>query len=158
MEHLTLSALFFNFEDNPLDVSLSTGQYNRTAAGYYRVPLLIQIPFEKLALLPQEGIYAGQVLAFIIVQDEKGGVSPFQRIALPISIPEERFQEALKAHAGYQVDLVMRKGKHRISVGIRDNIANVGTTVNLEVSIGIGSALTDDEVVAGGEPSTSGAE
>ncbi len=140
MENLTLSALYFDVEDNPLDVSLVAGQYNETAGGTYRVPLLIRIPFENLALLPQEGVYAGEVLAFVIVQDERGNLSPFQRIKLPIRVPASRFEEAKKAEAGYQVDLVMRKGRHRVSVGIRDVIADLETTVNLEVSVGVSRA------------------
>lgn len=138
MENLTLSALFYDFEQNPLQASLASGQYNETVGGKYRVPVLLKIPFENLVLLPQEGRFAGRVMVYVVVQDEQGNVSPFQHVLLPIEVPNDRYETAMQQEMAYLMDLVMEKGKHRVSIGLHDEIAKVKSTVYLDVSIGQG--------------------
>ncbi len=138
MRNLTLSALFYDFADNPLAVSLAAGQYNETTGGQFRIPLMIKVPFEKLVLLPQKDLWAGRLMAYVVVQDEKGNLSPFKRVLIPLRVPDSQYDKAMQSQAAYTLDLVMKKGKHRIAVGIRDELAHVEATVNLDLSVGLG--------------------
>ena len=80
-----------------------------------------------------------QVSLFVIVRDTKtGGVSPFQRIDLPIKIPNNALLQALDQVAGYALELNMKKGPKRIAIGVRDHVANSFATVNLDIQVGGG--------------------
>lgn len=138
MEDLTLSALLYDFQDNPLGISVTAGQHNETVSGQFKIPLLIKIPFENLVLLPQQHAHAGRVMAYVVVQDDKGNVSPFKHILLPIQVPNERYEGAQEDDVAYLMDLVMAKGKHRISVGVRDELAKIESTIFMELDVGIG--------------------
>ena len=140
MENLTLSALFYDFDDNPLQASLSSYQYNETVGGKFRVPVLLRIPFNNLVLLPQQDKYLGRVMAYVVVQDAKGNLSPFQHVLLPIEVPNDRYDAAIQQDMAYRMDLVMEKGEHRVSIGIRDEIAKIQSTVYLDVRIGEGKS------------------
>ena len=44
--------------------------------------------------------------------------------------------EALSQVATYPLELDMKRGPKRISIGVRDHLANVDSTVNLELEVG----------------------
>ena len=97
---------------------------------------MVQIPCQSLLLLRQEQSHQGQVTLLVGARDEAGGVSPFQQVEVPIQIPNERIAEAMLGAAAYQMKLAMRSGKQRISVGVRDHLAQVDSTLNLELTVG----------------------
>ncbi len=137
LQDLTLSALHYDLEDNRLEVRLDPGDQVPSKSGRYRVPVLVKIPFKNLLLLPQEEVHSAKVSLFVVVRDErKGGVSSPQRVDLPIEIPNGRVLEALSQVATYPLELDMKKGRKRISIGVRDHLANVDSTVNLDLEVG----------------------
>ena len=143
MQDLTLSAMHFDLADNRLDVRLDPGEQIPGKGDRFTVPVMVKIPFQKLLLVPQEEFHTAQVSLFVIARDQKsGGVSPFREIDLPIKVPNGRILEALTHVATYPLQLEMRKGPKRISVGVRDRLANVDSTVNLDVIVGEGRTKT----------------
>lgn len=140
LRQVALSALRYDVDDNPLGMALQVGRHLATVGGQYRVPLTLAIPFSRLAILPSGGFYTGRVTAYIVVEDEEGKMSPFQRIELPIRIPEDRYALAAESVAGYQVDLTMRQGRHRVAVAVRDEIADLGSSLSFEVEVGRGES------------------
>lgn len=139
LRNLTLSSLFYDFQDNPLEVAVVLGQQRETAASGYRVPLLLKIPFRNIALIPgADGEFEGRIVAYVVVQDGDGGVSPFQRVVLPIKVPPGKFEDALEADAGYQVDLSMRRGPHRVAVAVRDLTTQLQSTLSADLVVGRG--------------------
>lgn len=143
LQDLTLSALHFDLVDNQLEVRLDPGEQEPGKGGRFVVPVMVKIPFQKLLLVPQEEFHTARVSLVVIARDEKsGGVSPFQEIELPIQIPNGKILEALTQVAAYPLQLDMKKGRKRISVGVRDHLANIDSTVNLEVNVGESSVDT----------------
>ncbi len=136
LEDLTLSALQYDLEDNRLEVRLDPGDQVPAKGGRFRVPILVKIPFKNLLLLPQEQVHSAKVSLSVIVRDQKGGVSSPQRIDLPIEIPNGRVLEALSQVATYPLELDMKRGHKRVSIGVRDHLANVDATVNLDLEVG----------------------
>ncbi|MEE8523454.1 MAG: hypothetical protein V3T72_05945, partial [Thermoanaerobaculia bacterium] len=136
LQDLTLSALHYGLEDNPLEVRLVPTEQTHVKGDSYHVTLMVQIPFKNLLLLPQAEFHTSQVSMFVIVRDEKGGVSPFRRVDLPVRIPNAKILEALTQTAAYPLRLEMEKGHKRISVGIRDHLSDIDATINLELDIG----------------------
>ncbi len=136
LQDLTLSALHYGLEDNPLEARLVPTEQKKVRGDNYHVSLMVQIPFKNLLLLPQEEFHVSQVTVYVIVRDEKGGVSPFRRVDLPVQIPNAKILEALTQVAAYPLQLEMEKGLKRISIGIRDHLSDVDATINLELEIG----------------------
>ena len=150
LKDLTLSALQFDLEDNRLEVRLDPGNQVPAKGGRFRVPVLVKIPFKNLLLLPQEEVHSAKVSLFVVVRDDKkGGVSTPQHVDLPIEIPNGKVLEALSQVATYPLELDMKRGPKRISIGVRDHLANVDSTVNLELEVG---APQDDAPETGASP------
>ena len=139
LQDLTMSALHYDLVDNRLEVRLEPQVQVARDGGRFLVPVMVKIPFKNLLLLPQEEHHMSQVSLFVIVRDTKtGGVSPFQRIDLPIKIPNNALLQALDQVAGYALELNMKKGPKRIAIGVRDHVANSFATVNLDIQVGGG--------------------
>jgi VWFA-related protein len=136
LRDLTLSALHYGLEKNPLNVRLDPGQAVNTKGNRYRVPVMVKIPFQELLLLPEQDHHLGRVTLFVVARDERGGVSPFQHVEMPIRIPNDRIAEAMLGVAAYELQLEMKEGAQRISIGVRDQLAKVDATVNLELNVG----------------------
>ncbi len=137
LQDLTLSALHYDLEDNRLEVRLDAGEQVPAKGGRFVVPVMVKIPFQKLLLLPQEEFHAAQVSLFVVARDQRSGdVSPFRRIDIPIKIPNEKILEALTQAAAYPLQLDLDRGLKRISIGVRDHLADVDATINLELAVG----------------------
>ncbi len=137
LQDLTLSALHYDLEDNQLEVRLEAGEQVHGKGERYVVSLQVKIPFQKLLLVPQEEFHSAQVSLFVIVREEKSGnVSPFRRIDLPVKIPNAQILQALTQAAAYPLQLEMKRGRQRISIGVRDHLANVDSTINLDLTVG----------------------
>ncbi|MCP3958589.1 MAG: VWA domain-containing protein [bacterium] len=144
LQDLTLSALHYDLEDNKLEVLLDPGEQVLVRGDQYNVSVLVKIPFGKLLLIPQAEFHTGQVSLYVIARDEGGGVSPFRRVDLPIQIPNAQILEALTQTAAYPLQLNMKSGPQRISIGVRDHLADVDSTVNLELNVGAISGVTTE--------------
>ena len=68
-----------------------------------------------MLLLPQEAAHVGRLTLVVAARDEQGRTSPFQRIELPVSVPNTQIQEALSGAAGYPMQLEMKAGRQRVS-------------------------------------------
>lgn len=135
---LTLGALHYELEDNPLQVRIKPGEEVRVEGdASYLVGVTIEIPLQKLLLRPVEDFHSGQVSAFVVVRDEAtGDVSPSERIEMSIKIPNEEILEAMGRNAAYPLELGMSGGRQRISVGVHDHLARVDSTVSLVITVG----------------------
>jgi len=143
LQDLTLSALQYDLEDNRLEVRLDPGEQVQAKRNRFVVSVMVKIPFQKLLLVPQEEFHTAQVSLFVVARDEKsGGVSPFRRIDIPIKIPNAQILEALSQTAAYPLELEMDRGPKRITVGVRDHLADVDSTVNLQIEVGEAAAAT----------------
>lgn len=139
LQDLTLTALHYDLVDNPLGVRLDPGEPVLTGKkNVYRVPVMVKIPFEQILLLPRDEHHSARVTLYVVARDDRGGVSRFQRVELPIEIPNERILEAMSSVAAYPLELEMNPGAKRIAVGVRDKLARVDSTVHVDVFVGDG--------------------
>lgn len=136
LQDLTLSALHYAIEDNPLGVRLAPGEQVETGRDRYQVPVTIQIPFRKLLLVPEGQYHTGTVSVCVVARDERGGVSRPQRLDLSIRIPNDQILQALNAGAAYPMQLEMRRGPQRLAVGVRDQLGRVDSTINVDLVVG----------------------
>jgi VWFA-related protein len=134
----TLAALYYGIGDNPLAVELEPAESTATGKDRYRVSVLVKIPFDKLLLLPREQAHVARVSLVVVAGDGAGGVSPEQRIEVPVEIPNDRLPDAVGQFAAYPLQIEMRKGRQRLAVGAFDQLARVGSTVTVDLDVGGG--------------------
>lgn len=149
LQDLTLSSLHYDVEDNPLGIQVETGAAESAGEDRFRVTVMVRIPFEKILLLPKTSEHAGHLTLFAVVGDDRGRISPFQRVELPIRIPNERILEAMSGAAAYPLELEMRGGEQRLALGVRDQLARVDSTLHVDLDVGAEPA---------GRPENDGAE
>ncbi|MDH3745017.1 MAG: VWA domain-containing protein [Acidobacteriota bacterium] len=141
LEDLTLSALHYDLEDNPLGARLDLGEQVATEKNSYQVPVMLKIPFQSLLLIPRGDVHEGKLSVLVIARDDKGGVSKMQRLDVPIQVPNEQMLEAMGGVAAYPLQLELNRGRKHISVGVRDEIGRVDSTLSLRVAVGnVGNA------------------
>lgn len=132
----TLASLLHNVGENPLDIQVDVGEHD-SAGGRkgFLVPLSVKVPLSKIALLPQAEEHMGRVSVFIAVQDSKGRMSDPQTIELPLRIPNDQLLAAISQTAEYRAQLQMRAGPQKLAVGVWDEVAAVGSTMNLQLHL-----------------------
>ncbi|MCP4201417.1 MAG: VWA domain-containing protein [bacterium] len=135
----TLTALHYGVENNTLGVRLEAGEAVKTGK-VYEVPLMVQIPFQRLLLLPQEKQHVGEVRLLVAARDERGGLSPVQQIEIPVRIPNDQMGRAMSGAAAYTMRLQMKRGRQRVAIGVRDQLAQVDATLNFELDVGADGA------------------
>ena len=132
---MTLASALFEVEDNSLGAVLEPGE-QVPEGKRFRVPIMIRIPFDQIRLVYRDDSFRAQLTALVVVRDEDDGVSETQRIDFPIKIPGRRIMEAAQHEAGYLLELEMAKGPKRVTVGIRDHLANTESTLHLDLEVG----------------------
>ncbi len=128
MSDHTMSALVFETHDNPLRVVVEIGEEIPEGKGKYRVPIVVKFPISKLLLVPRELHHEGRVSIYVGVRDAQGRTSPIRKIPAPIRVPNDQMQTALAQVAGFRATLLMREGEHEVVVGVRDELADLGST------------------------------
>lgn len=136
MTDRTLASLLFDTGANPLNVKVELGELRQEKKNRFMVQVMVKIPLSKLVLIPQDKAHLGQVSVFIAVRDDEGRMSDPQKIDVPVTIPNEQLLSAMTQTAGYMAQLRMRPGPQKIAIGVRDELAAVDSTLNLNVDVG----------------------
>ncbi len=148
MADRTLAALLLDDATNPLDVKLELGQptlaedkkarkkKKQNNPDAFVVPVIVRLPLSNLSLVPEATAHTGNLSLFLVIQDESGHTSPPIKIAVPIKIPHEKLVPSVNQMVGYKTKVRMRAGEQKIAVGVRDDVSQVASTLNLNVNIG----------------------
>ncbi len=143
MSDRTLSAVFLGVTTNPLNIGLETGAAHLTEdKNAYLLPVNITIPLGRLLLLPMEDAHEGRLTVFVTVRGTDGRASDVQRRELPLRVPNEVLLETAERNLSYTIDLMMRAGEQTVAVGVRDELAEIDSTVSVEVEVGASEAAT----------------
>lgn len=119
----TYAALYYNYQNNPLDVELEFDRSEQRDDGFYLVPIQVRVPLGKLALLPRADTYEGRIRVWVGAMDDRG-TSPVQQVPVPISIPADEIERARKQYYVYTITLLMRSGEQKVAVGVRDDLGS----------------------------------
>jgi hypothetical protein len=146
------SALLLEVAPNPLRVSVEPMETERVKRGRFRVRLLARVPMQGLLLVSQAGEHLGRISAWVAVANEFGSTSEIHGRRIPVRIPTEQLEVALQQDVGYALDVVVRGGRQRVAVLVRDEISLMTSTVTVELedgrSVGV-SAARDGRAAAG---------
>jgi VWFA-related protein len=131
----TYAALYYNYQNNPLDVSLAFDDERRRQDGYFEVPIKVRVPLGKVTLVPRADTYEGRLRIWVGAMDDRG-TSPVQQMPVPISIPQNQIDQAREQYYAYTVTLLMRGGQQRVAVGVRDDLASETSFVARQIVLG----------------------
>lgn len=140
MAERTLTALLLDTWRNPLGVSAEVGEAVAAEGGGYAVPVMVHLPLGELVLLPGRREHRARVRLYVAVLDEAGRTSKVARQICPVRIPNQELLVALGRTATCGVRLRMRPGRQRLAVGVRDELAERFSTVEVAVALGEESA------------------
>jgi VWFA-related protein len=135
MEDLTLSTVLMEEGTNPLQAWVELGEMESEGRRYI-LPLEVKFPLGKLALIPEENVHRGSVSIFVVVRDDEGRISEPAKVPLPVSIPSENLAAAMSGAAAYATKIRLRSGEQTIGIGVRDDVANLSSTLNVKVNVG----------------------
>ncbi len=128
-----LAAIFYNATVNPLELGLTQGEPVRREDGNLVLPVTVEIPVAKLALVPEEAVSAARLSIYVTVKDEKGDARAVQEMPFHLRIPADKVAEAMRHAAHHTLQVVLRPGDQQVAVGVRDEVAATLSTVRLEV-------------------------
>ncbi|MDH3744403.1 MAG: VWA domain-containing protein [Acidobacteriota bacterium] len=137
MSERTASSLRYGYQVNPLGVRLGVGESSRQDDNFV-VPFVVQIPLDKVELVPRGTIYEGRVELYFTAMDEEGALSEIQQDKISIEIPPADLETAQTQHYTYELSLLMRPGRHVFGAGIRDEYGASASFVSRSVVAGSG--------------------
>jgi VWFA-related protein len=119
-----VSGLAFDLEDNPLNIQLETGDPAPADNGRWTLPVAVQVPIDKIALIPDGENLVGYVMVYYAARDTEGKQSDLQRLEHSIRVAAAKYATARTQHYTITANLLLEPGTYRISVGVRDELTN----------------------------------
>lgn len=135
----TLAALFYDIQDNPLEVRVDVDAWTPRQEGLYSVPLHLRIPLFKLGILNQNETFSGKLRLMVAAQGPTGALTPLRQIEVPLNIPQTEVLHALGQYYVYNLTLQLKEGEQRVAIGVRDEVT--GTASFLAQKLRVGTAL-----------------
>lgn len=132
LEDQAISVALLGEGANPLGVEMRAGDLTPADKGLVDLQVAVRFPLSSLVLIPSEDKLEGRLMLVVTARDERGRLSPPQRIAIPVSIPVSQADALAGQYAGYSTVLRLRQGPHRIGVVLRDLIGAVDSATFLD--------------------------
>jgi len=124
-----LSSLHYPRFDNPLGISVSTGQAKPYDRDNYLMPVRIAVPIGKLGLVPSGDRYEGNFSVYFVVLDASDKQSDLAVQRQKIDIPAKDFEKAQGKDYYYDVSLICVPGGQKLAIALRDGVTNVTSYV-----------------------------
>ncbi len=130
------SSLILDMESNPLGVTVDFATPQQEGINKYHLPLLVQVPFSQVTLLPDGDKMKGKLRLFFAVQDPDGAISQVQEVPYPVEITAAEMEQVKDKGLGYAVKLAVREGTPKIAVSVWDEISGTESYLLRNVPVG----------------------
>ena len=134
----TESTLLYGEGKNRLGVSLAAQPSSPGDDGRFLIPIEVSIPIGNLTLVPSGQQHLGRLRLFVGVLDESGRLSPIEGSPLLIEIPNQDIDQARSQSWIHQLQLQMRPGTQRVTIGVLDELAGAQSYVSGVLQVGTG--------------------
>lgn len=125
MSDRVIANLLYKGKDNDMKILARVGSPRPTEDGYYQVPMDIQIPMDKLTLLPQgDAEYVGGFEVYVAVADKDSDMSDVSRKSHQVRVSAADMKTIAGKYYTYTLDMLMARGLNKISVGVVDSVSN----------------------------------
>lgn len=128
------SALTLDAVSNELGVQLQLGTAERREGGVWKLPLVVRVPLDKVALRAEPTSHEALLSIFTVVQGAYQAADAVQKVVVPFSIPNEDIPAAFGRALEYHLDLESSGGPAKLAVGVRDDLAQEMSTLTLDLS------------------------
>ncbi len=125
MNDRVVANLFYDSRANDMKILFTTRQPVAVQDGLFRVPVDIRIPLDSLTLFPQGELHVGGFSVYVVVSNKDGDMSDVSVQNHPLRIPASEIEQTVGKFYTYTVDLVMERGRNRISVGVLDEVSKL---------------------------------
>lgn len=126
MSDRVIASLLYRVKDNDLGILARVGRSVPTDDGFFRVPVDIQIPLDKLTLMPQGDVeYVGGFDIYVVVGNKDNDMSDVARKSHQIRIPAADMKNIGGKFYTYTLELLVERGLNVISLGVTDQISNI---------------------------------
>ena len=123
MNDRVIANLLYKTKANDLSILVKVGSPVRSE-DFFKVPVEIQIPMERLTLLPQGESYMGGFSVYVAVANKEGDMSDVARQTHQVRVPNADYPKIKGKYYAYALDLLMEPGPNKISVGVVDDVSN----------------------------------
>jgi VWFA-related protein len=136
MAEATAAALNFGFQSNEMRIEMVPRQAARRDDGNYMVHVDVKIPIGEVVLLPVKDSNVARLRIWVQARDTDGAVSPVQVAPIEFEVPAEDLEQARRQFWIFELPLLMKSGDHRLSIGVRDDLAGRTSFVNRTIRVG----------------------
>jgi VWFA-related protein len=136
----TSAALLVATDTDALGVRLTFGGGRKEKGKVYQVPLTVTVPAARLVLLDQGATQTGRVSICMAAKDEEGRRAEPQCKSFDISVPAEKIGAWRREEAAFTFEVRLWKGRCRLAVTARDEVALEETTLVREVQVPSGKS------------------
>jgi len=123
-----------------LEARVSFGEGRKEEKRVYRVPLTVAVPAARLVLLDRGDARVGRVTVCVAAKDEDGRRAEPQCRSFEIAVPGVKAAAWAQGNATFSFEVRLRKGRCRLAVTARDEVAQLETTAVREVEVPSGKS------------------
>lgn len=139
MSDSAMATLVFDYQDNPLGlgIKIEAGRPDdRQNSNFFLVDIVIEIPIGNIELVPIGDFFVGHTKLFFAAMDDDGSTSDISETPLALRIPSEAIENARTQLYPYRVTLRMRRGPHRLAVGVIDELSATKSFLSHSFDVG----------------------
>lgn len=126
MSDRVVASLLYRVKDNDLGILARIGRSTPMEDGFFKIPVDIQIPLDKLTLLPQgDNEYFGGFDIYLVVANKDNDMSDVARKSHQVRIPAAEMKNIAGKYYTYTLELLVERGLNKISLGVVDQISNI---------------------------------
>jgi VWFA-related protein len=127
------SRLFLQRKYNPMEITAQVMPLEKIpGSDNIRLTIKLLIPIKKMALVPREDDYHGQVKVYIALLDQDGLVSPCLELAEEIKIPKKDYSVAMKSSYPYFSEMNVKPGRYTFSLAVKDVFGETSNYLQFE--------------------------
>jgi VWFA-related protein len=122
-----LASLAMPDAENSLHIAWQVPTPGQPTGDLFRVPLYVQVPSDRLALLPDGESWRGSVRLFAVASDLEGGLAPVFEKSVPINVNQPVYGES-RLTFNLQARIDLAPGQHTVAVTVFDELAGIAST------------------------------
>jgi VWFA-related protein len=135
VQERVFTSLMVDLDDNPMGLELEAAEAQAGSVTQWVVPMRLDFDLATIALLPEGDELVGRLLLFFGARDDDGRSSEVQRQQREIRMSRDEYEAAPDRRIGLDFRLILGEGRHRVSVGLMDEITRQASYESTSVTV-----------------------